>query len=151
MALSRRWFQFSLRGFLVTLTIACLWLGWKVERARKRERAIDAIFFNGGRTTYKGGPRIFLGSPAHFWLDLQGVPVFIDFSPGDHPSSEVGLQLSKVYEIERLDIAGWSETELGYVQSVDDGCEVVVNVSPEGHERLQRKLPHCKVVQRYGQ
>lgn len=34
MALSRRWFQFSLRGFLVVLTIGCLWLGWLILASR---------------------------------------------------------------------------------------------------------------------
>ncbi len=133
------------------LAITCMWFGYRVERARKRERAIDAIFFNGGRTTYKNGSRIWLGKPAHFWLDLTGIPVSIAFSLGDRPSPDVGLQLSKVYELERLDISGWSETEAGYIQSLENGCEVIVKMPAEGRELLQRKLPHCKVVQIYGQ
>ena len=39
----RRWFQFSLRGFLVVLTIGCLWLGWKVERAQSQREAVAKI------------------------------------------------------------------------------------------------------------
>jgi hypothetical protein len=43
MATSRRWLQFSLRGFLVMVTIGCLWLGRKAEQAHKQAAAIRAI------------------------------------------------------------------------------------------------------------
>lgn len=81
MATPRRWLQFSLRGFLVVLTIGCLWLGWKVERAHKRGRAIDAIVAAGGRvyyfdnanqTTIRVTPQL-----GHVWADLKESPIGI--------------------------------------------------------------------------
>ncbi|HET6879270.1 MAG TPA: hypothetical protein VFI31_03910 [Pirellulales bacterium] len=48
----RRWFQFSLRGFLIVLTGFAVWLGWKVERARKQAEAVKAIESVGGVVQY---------------------------------------------------------------------------------------------------
>ena len=52
MTFRRRWFQFSLRGLLVLLTVFAIGLGWKVERARKQYRAIEAIEKVGGAVLY---------------------------------------------------------------------------------------------------
>lgn len=48
MVVRRRWFQFSLRGFLVAVTAFAVWFGWKVERARRNREAIEAIDAVGG-------------------------------------------------------------------------------------------------------
>ena len=48
----RRWLQFSLRGFLVVLTIGCVWLGWQTERAREQANAVKAIEALGGVVQY---------------------------------------------------------------------------------------------------
>jgi len=48
----RRWLQFSLRGFLVVLSIGCLWLGWKVDRAHKQRDAVETIEAIGGIVVY---------------------------------------------------------------------------------------------------
>ncbi len=52
MATCRRWLQFSLRTFLIVLTVGCLWLGSKVERARKQREAVEAIEAVGGVVQY---------------------------------------------------------------------------------------------------
>ena len=39
----RRWFQFSLRSFLIVLTALVVWLGVVVNRARAQREAIKAI------------------------------------------------------------------------------------------------------------
>ena len=81
MATPRRWLQFSLRSLLVLLTIACVWLGWKVERARKRGEAIDAVVEQGGMVIYREHGAIFNGDESlqekeqRFWLDMAGEPV----------------------------------------------------------------------------
>lgn len=51
--MSRRWFQFSLRGFLVALTVFAVWLGWQVDRARQQREAIKAIAKGKGKTFYE--------------------------------------------------------------------------------------------------
>ena len=48
----RRWLQFSLRGFLVVLTIGCIWLGILAERARQQREAVKAIEALGGQVFY---------------------------------------------------------------------------------------------------
>lgn len=47
----RRRLQFSLRGFLITVTVGCIWLGWKVETDRRQRVAINAIKAMGGVVT----------------------------------------------------------------------------------------------------
>jgi hypothetical protein len=48
----RRWLQFSLRGFIVILTIGCVLLGRKAERARTQQDAIKRIEAIGGFVHY---------------------------------------------------------------------------------------------------
>jgi len=50
--LPRRWFRFSLRTFFVLLTIACVWLGIGVNRARNQRLAVEQIRALGGRVSY---------------------------------------------------------------------------------------------------
>jgi hypothetical protein len=52
MATARRWLQFSLRGFLVMLTLGSVWFGWKAERAREQRQAVTAIEAFGGLVYY---------------------------------------------------------------------------------------------------
>ena len=52
MATRRRWLQFSLRTAFVLLTIGCLWLGWKVNRAGEQREAVEAIEALGGAVLY---------------------------------------------------------------------------------------------------
>jgi hypothetical protein len=47
-----RWLQFSLRAFLVALTICCVWLGWQAERANRQKKLVDAIERRGGQAIY---------------------------------------------------------------------------------------------------
>lgn len=72
----RRWLQFSLRGFLVVLTIGCVWLGWKGERAHKRGEGIDAISDSLGIVIYLERIRVEKDS-SHVALDLSETPVDI--------------------------------------------------------------------------
>jgi hypothetical protein len=44
----RRWFQYSLRSFLVPLTAFAVWLGVVVDRAREQREAVKAINELGG-------------------------------------------------------------------------------------------------------
>lgn len=43
MATRRRWLQFSLRGFLVAITVGCIWLGREVNKAAKQKRMVASI------------------------------------------------------------------------------------------------------------
>jgi hypothetical protein len=39
----RRWLRFSLRTMLVVVTLLGVWLGVKVEQARRQKRAVDTL------------------------------------------------------------------------------------------------------------
>jgi len=39
----RRWLRFSLRTFLLVLTALCIWLGVKVNQARRQKEAVEAL------------------------------------------------------------------------------------------------------------
>ena len=52
MAIRRRRFQFSLRGFLVVLTIGCVWIGWTANRAHEQRNAAKAVKQLGGIVYY---------------------------------------------------------------------------------------------------
>ena len=49
---TRRWFQYSLRSFLVLLTAVAVWLGVVVNRAREQREAVKAIEALGGYVIY---------------------------------------------------------------------------------------------------
>ena len=48
----RRWFQYSLRSFLILLTVFAVWLGVVVNRAREQREAVKAIEALGGLVFY---------------------------------------------------------------------------------------------------
>ena len=49
---SRRWFQYSLRSFLVLLAALAVWLGIVVNRAREQREAVKAIEAKHGTVYY---------------------------------------------------------------------------------------------------
>lgn len=57
---SRKWFQYSLRSFLLLMTSGCIILGWYSESGRRRREAIDAIKSMGALVRH---PSEFPGSP----------------------------------------------------------------------------------------
>lgn len=74
MATRRRWLQFSLRGFLIVLTIGCVWLGSMAERAHIRWRAVETILNAGGWVVYGGDldaeTSVLEPTEEHFSLDV---------------------------------------------------------------------------------
>jgi hypothetical protein len=49
---NRRWFRFGLRTLLIALTLLCVWLGFKVNAARRQHEVVQAILQAGGRVAY---------------------------------------------------------------------------------------------------
>lgn len=130
MATRRRWLQFSLRGFLVVLTIGCLWLGYRVEKARWEIEAVKSIERLGGVVRYDWQPMI--------W--------FFDYGKGPL----MGTELFAVGSTEKPQPDGpaWLRRLIGdeYFQSVDN----VYLFVPESHIRRAipalQSLPHLKNV-----
>jgi hypothetical protein len=59
----RRWFRYSLRTFLVIVTLICVWLGWEFSSARKQKHAVEAIRAIGGTALYD------------YEVDSDGIPL----------------------------------------------------------------------------
>lgn len=55
---TRRWFQYSLRSFLVLLTAMAVWLGVIVNRAREQRETVKAIEALMGRVQYDWQPKM---------------------------------------------------------------------------------------------
>ena len=52
----RRWFHFSLRILLLVVTVLCVWLGFKVNAARRQKEAVTAtILDTDGTSGYISG------------------------------------------------------------------------------------------------
>lgn len=97
--LNRRLLQFSLRTFLAVLTIACVWLGSKVEKVRTQRKIARMVTHDGGQVAYDyeyplngAAPR---SPPGPKWLrlllgdDYFADLVFVEFKNG--ADSEVRL------------------------------------------------------------
>ena len=48
----RRFLRFNLSSLLLVVLVLCIWLGWKVERARKQREAVNWIRKSGGSVIY---------------------------------------------------------------------------------------------------
>jgi hypothetical protein len=44
----RRWPRYSLRAFLIVVTLACIWVGWEANRARRQGEAVREVEGLGG-------------------------------------------------------------------------------------------------------
>ena len=89
----RHFLRFSIRTVLISLTICCVWLGWKVERARKQREVVAWVQGVGGTVNYESqshGPQ---------WLRKQIGRHFFD----DVVSIDFGfMQLSDVTPLAEL-------------------------------------------------
>jgi hypothetical protein len=151
MATRRRWLQFSLKAFLVVMTVGCVWLGWKVERARRRGRAIDAIVAAGRPVLYMDAPDDHIHpsrSIDHFWPDLRGSRVRIFLAVP--LNSTLASQISQIDGVGRIDLIDeHTDDELQYLDGVKDGCHISIhdikNLSMARLKRLQRRFPHSTI------
>lgn len=146
---TRSYLTFSLRTFFVLLTIACLWLGWKVEQARLRGRAIAAIVQAGGGAVYDGSLAVSPeGDENHFWFDFQGVPV--DIGIREPLNASLAAHLSHIYNIRSLYVASRvSDSGLRHLDAVNDVLEITLlhadALTDAALEQFRRKHPQMFV------
>ena len=170
----RRWFQYSLRSFLVLLTALAVWLGIVVNRAREQREAVKAIEALGGIVHYdwQKDPG-YRGSYAQTLQPItwggNGIPRnWVDQIAGDdllHDVDGVVLRASKVVlrvnpETYGKQVVadfygqGWSNAELcEMIQQLKRlpalSC-VFIEYSPTLREpsvnKIRRALPHCDIV-----
>jgi len=48
----RRWLRFTLRTFLIAVTLICIWSAWHVSRARRQKDAVEAVRASHGAVDY---------------------------------------------------------------------------------------------------
>jgi hypothetical protein len=158
--MSRRWLQFSLRGFLIVVTVFAVWLGWNVERARRRGRTIDAIVQGGGTVFYdeEGDDNdVFLHNlfdgeyTAHFWADLRRVPVDVSLDPDTRLDLSISQLLTEILPLSGLDFHyPVDENAWRYLRNLNDGCSIVVfdahEAPPDELVRLEQAVPNLEVM-----
>ena len=120
MAGKRRWFQFSLRSFLLLLTIFGVWLGLHVRSAKRQADAVAAIKAHGGWVYYDFQYDLATGGVdqnAESW-----VPAWLPSRLGDDLFHDVEA-ISLVYNDDtgkRLDHAKVTASALPHLEALPD-------------------------------
>lgn len=132
---TRRWFQYSLRSFLILVTALAIWLGVVVNRAREQREAVKAIEALGGFAQYDWqyiepstdeppGPawlRRIVGDDA-----FQRVK-YVHFFP-DPPESKIVKSIPYIQRLARVERVWIWPHETGRLQDV-----------------LESALPNCEI------
>jgi hypothetical protein len=149
----RRWFQFSLKGMLAVMTLACVGLGWLAyerNEVRKRHEAIAAIEKLGGEVIFDEEipfrPK---------WLR----PLLGDNSAGEvvrvvypgQPVTDAGMaNLKGLTKLRVLYLNNTQVTDTGlvYLQGLTEVELLVLDtqVTEQGASELQKALPSAKIV-----
>src|SRR5262245_18603147 len=77
----RRWLRFSLRTLLVAMTILCVWLGLKVNAARRQREAVAAIAKSGAIIRYD-----------YEMISVPGSPNTLGYNPNAAPPGPAWLR-----------------------------------------------------------
>jgi hypothetical protein len=138
----RRYRQFSLRTFLVVLTLVCLWFGWQVNRASRQRQAVAWVLEMGGSVKCDDGATIAdAKSMRHFhgqvaviqFIDTQ----FHDLAPLASLKSLRELCLPNTQVSDLTPLANLKGLELLHI--------VDTQASEEQIKRLQQALPNCTI------
>ncbi len=111
----RRFFRFSLRSFLIVVTILCVWLGWFLYRVEQQREVVRWVEENGGLVEYEyqytsGGEFKNIPPPGPRWLcNILGVDyfssvvnVYLDRSHRDDPLFNDLKPLASLTKLRRL-------------------------------------------------
>jgi len=144
MSPSRRWFQYSLRSFLVVLTALAVWLGVIVNRARDQREAAEAIGALGGSVSYdyQLSPNLQLqfNPDGTFTLnESKAGPAWLQRLIGDDYFQNV----ERVCVPERKVLESIPHLKmLRHLKNLD----VTEGLSSEMEHRLRSTLPHCEIT-----
>lgn len=141
-----RWrpYQFSLRTFLLLLTVACLWLGWRTEEWRKQAGAVKEIESLGGVVRYDWQTK------SHIWSKGGGPTYHVfDSSSGGPPWMHDFFQkVEAVYFFDRRSATGAEVREsIPYLKRLRwlNWVHVQFWTTEEMERELRQALPDCEL------
>jgi hypothetical protein len=128
---ARRWFQYSLRSFLVVVTALAVWLGVVVNRAREQREAVKAIEALGGDVIYEGEDPFADAEPSG--------PAWLRRVVGNDFFDAVDVVI-----LERKSDIVRSIPHLKRLRSLY-AVYVPYNISTTSLAELEAAVPHCKI------
>lgn len=168
----RRWVQFSLRGFLVLLTVFAIWFGMFVNAAHRQRQARLHVEKLGGKSFYDFQIHHFSLTKAGYRVRYirNARPATFDFLCrllGDDYCSQIvfvnlkGLPITDADLVPIGSLHGLEYLDLTFTPITDDGLDSVENLSslrnlllsPCQHSKarvtaLRESLPTCQITVR---
>ncbi len=146
----RRYLQFSLRTFLVLLTLVCVWFGWQVNRVNRQRKAVAWVLEMGGSVLYDyqyDGNLISYAKPTgpEWLLDFNHQVVLVDLATA--PVSDLA-PLTKLKSLQALGLshtAGLDLTPLAKLNSLRFLDLLDTQVSEEQITKIQQALPNSRI------
>ncbi|MCH7725471.1 MAG: hypothetical protein IH991_03155 [Planctomycetes bacterium] len=152
----RRWFRFSLKTFVVLLTVFCVWLGLLAYRVNKQKEAVQWVRDHRGKVYYdfqwdevKESSIDDAEPPGPDWLrNLIGVDYFSDVAYVYIPSAKVD-DIGPLRDLTdlRVDLSGTQVSDLspfvkmkGVTIYLDSEQQVAVPEELKGRVRVVRYL-----------
>ncbi len=144
----RRYLQFSLRTFLVLLTLVCVWFGWQVNRVNRQRKAVAWVLQMGGSVLYDyqyDGNLISYAKPTgpEWLLDFNHQVVLVELAYA--PVSDLA-PLTKLKILQALDISNTQANDLTPLANLKSLKWLFLANTPVGEEqitKLQHALPNC--------
>ena len=120
----RRYFQFSMRGFLVAVTVFAVWLGWNVEQAKRQREGVVELRAAGAQVFYDYQLR-----SASFAYEGRTVTLPVRMPDASPPCSPL--------------IRRWLGDDLLY-----EACDVRAFINPDARKSACRCLPRLPYLRR---
>lgn len=135
----KRWFQISLRTFLLVLTIGCVWLGFIARKAARQRKAVEWIAERSGRAWYDfqiDNPRglpvdLRAEPPGPAWLrERIGLDYFADLRWVEVKGASDISRLSTLYDLHELHVDNSSVSDVSPLKNLKSLRQLFLRYSP---------------------
>lgn len=150
----RRWFQFSLRSFLIVITIGCVLLVWQIMPELRQREAVKAIKAKGGEFIYvvdkDDAPYNYRDQWVAFDIEEpKGPPIGLSLPETTLSRDELRM-IARLESLQFLDIsdARFSDDELGELRRLTNLRDLTLpvnGVSMKAIKELKGCLPNCEI------
>ena len=149
----KRWLRFSLRSFLIAVTLFGVVVGPYIYRAEKQRAAVKWVRANGGTVWYDtqiygfGGYSEPVPKPLHGILEIDYYSSVVSVNLNATHVNEL-KPLSCFKMLSELDLTGTQVTDLKPLKNLTNLKLLMLDsnqVSEEAIETLQQALPHCEI------